>query len=96
MKMNTKTSQCISNKIDTVKTKLSPIIIQAILNLYNSGKLKISSEMTRDECKIINSSHPWDGRLPAICNSMRNMVDCGAKIISDDRDHLQFTIQFFE
>jgi hypothetical protein len=43
-------------------------------------------------CTSIDSNIFWSGRIPAICNGMRNTLDCGFKIISEDRDFGNFTI----
>lgn len=81
------------NKI-TLNRKLKPIILEAILEIYNAGNQRISARMVKEKCIKIDSSIPWSGRLPAICNAMRNSNLGGEKIAGEDRDFMHFTIEF--
>ena len=74
--------------------KLQPQILKAIDSLVKNGLHEITATMVRDTCASINPSINWSGRLPAICNGMRNTSSCGSIIISDDRDFGGFTIGF--
>lgn len=86
--------ECLKSKIITSSGKLQPFIYTSIFELYCQGEIKVSANMVRDKCNSLNPKTPWAGRIPAICNSMRNVLDCGASIISDDRDFGDFTIMF--
>lgn len=85
-------NNCLSNKASYVSGKLQPNIIKAINALVNRGKYRITANMVKDECLTIDSNIQWSGRIPAICNGMRNTLDCGFKIISENRDFGNFTI----
>jgi hypothetical protein len=50
--------------------------------------------MVRHECAAINNNIPWNNMIPAICNSMRNSLDCGGRIIGENRDFNGFTVTF--
>jgi hypothetical protein len=86
--------ECLQNKITTAVGVLQPTILTAILNLYLRGNLQMNAEMVRNECIIINNEESWNTRIPAICNSMRNAIECGGRIVGEDRDFLGFTIAF--
>jgi hypothetical protein len=85
---------CLQNKITTAVGVLQPTILTAILNLYLRGNLQMNAEMVRNECIIINNEESWKTSIPAICNSMRNAIECGGRIVGEDRDFLGFTIAF--
>lgn len=89
--MNT---NCLIEKIKKSKTKLRPIILEAILNLNQSGKLQISAIEVREECFKIDNNIPWDVRIPAICSAMRKAIECGGRIVGENRDCHDFTISF--
>jgi hypothetical protein len=86
--------ECLKSKIINSSGKLQPYIYSAIFELYSKGEIKVSANMVRDKCNSLNPETPWAGRIPAICNSMRNLLDCGATIISDNRDFGNFSIIF--
>ena len=77
-----------------IRGKLQPTIYKAIIQLIESGQTTINAEMVRLECAQINNQIHWDGRVPAICNSMRNTRKCGGRIVGEDRDFNGFTIEF--
>lgn len=85
---------CLIEKIKKSKTKLRPIILEAILNLNKSGKPQISAIEVKEECFKIDNSIPWDSRIPAICSAMRKTIECGGRIVGDCRDCHGFTISF--
>lgn len=85
--------QCLTTKIIVTRTRLATTILKAILCLYLDNKTVISANLVKEKCMIIDNSVPWDGRIAAICNSMRNTVECGATIVSEDRDHNEFSIK---
>ncbi len=87
--------QYLTNKIIVTRTLLAPTILKAILCLYLENHEVITANMVKARCMIIDNSVPWDRRIAAICNTMRNTTECGATIISDDRDHNDLTIKFF-
>lgn len=87
--MNT---NCLLKKIANASGKLQPTILTAILNIYNRGLHHITAREVKEECKIIDNSVPWDGRIPAICNAMRNTTECGFSIIGKDINSNDFTI----
>jgi hypothetical protein len=84
---------CLQNKIAN-SSKLRPTILKAILNLFNRGISKMTAEMVKNECLVLDISKPWNDRIPAICLSMKNATECGGRIIGEDRDFLGFTIDF--
>ncbi len=87
--------ECLRSKINSSSGKLQPYIYSSIFDLYCEGEIKVSANMVKDKCNLLKPGTPWAGRIPAICNSMRNVVlDCGATIISDNRDFGDFTIMF--
>jgi len=77
-----------------VSGKLQPQILKAIDSIVKNGVYEMTANMVKDRCIYMNSSVNWSGRLPAICNGMRNTSACGAIIISEDRDFGGFTIRF--
>jgi hypothetical protein len=85
---------CINNQIANANGVLQPIILQAIKEIYLNGNHQMTARMVRNQCILIDNNIPWNGRLPAICNSMRNSIECGGRIIGEDRDFLGFTIAF--
>ena len=85
---------CINNKIITVKGVLQPIVLQAIKDIYLQGNNQMNACMVKDHCLNIAPNTSWDGRVPTICNAMRNSIQCGGRIIGEDRDFLDFTIAF--
>lgn len=89
--MNT---NCLIQKIATARGILQPTILKAILNLYQRGKQQMNAKDVKEECYRLDDTKDWDGRLPAICNAMRNATECGGRIVSEDRDFLDFTIAF--
>ena len=87
---------CMNEKIANAQSRLKPIILRAILKIYQNGKNEISAQMVRNECSIIDNDINWNNRLPAICNIMRKTLDCGGRIKGEDRDFNNFTIFFGE
>jgi hypothetical protein len=85
---------CLSEMALSAVGILQPQILTAINLFLNEEIYEITANMVRDKCISINSSINWSGRIPAICNGMRNSLKCGAKIISEDRDFGNFTISF--
>jgi hypothetical protein len=85
---------CINNQIAIANGVLQPIILQAIKDIYLNGNHQMTARMVRNQCILIDNNKPWDGRLPAICNTIRNSIECGGIIIGEDRDFLGFTISF--
>lgn len=85
-------TNCLQNQIANATGKLQPTILTAILNVYNRGLRLIKARDVREECKKINNSVPWDGRIPAICNAMRNATECGGSIIGSDVNSNEFSI----
>jgi hypothetical protein len=85
---------CIDNKITNANGVLQPIILRAIKDIYLNGNHQMTAGMVINQCILIDNNKPWGGRLPAICNTMRNSIDCGGIIIGEDRDFLGFTISF--
>ena len=86
--------QCLTTKIIVTQTRLAPTILKAILCLYLENREVITAHSVKEKCMIIDNNVDWAGRIPAICNSMRNTVECGATIVSEDRDHNEFSIKF--
>jgi cytoplasmic iron level regulating protein YaaA (DUF328/UPF0246 family) len=84
---------CLQNKIAN-SSKLRPTILKAILNLFNRGISKMTAEMVKNECLVLDISKPWNERIPAICLSMKNATECGGRIIGEDRDFNDFMIAF--
>lgn len=87
-------NKCLSELTLNASGKLQPQILKAIELFVNNGIYEINANMVRDRCISMNSTVNWSGRLPAICNGMRNTSACGAKITSEDRDFGGFTIRF--
>jgi cytoplasmic iron level regulating protein YaaA (DUF328/UPF0246 family) len=85
---------CLNSKIANANGVLQPIILQAIKDIYLNGNHQMTARMVRNQCILIENNKPWDGRLPAICNTMRNSIECGGVIIGEDGDFLGFTISF--
>ena len=85
---------CMNDKIANSNNSLRPIILRAILNIFQNGNNEISANMVKIECGIINKTVLWNNKIPAICSGMRNVLDCGGKIIGEDRDFNGFTIAF--
>jgi cytoplasmic iron level regulating protein YaaA (DUF328/UPF0246 family) len=85
---------CINNKIISVKGVLQPIVLQAIKDIYLQGDNQMTASMVKVHCMNIAPNTTWNGRVPAICNAMRNSIQCGGRIIGEDRDFLDFTIAF--
>jgi cytoplasmic iron level regulating protein YaaA (DUF328/UPF0246 family) len=85
---------CIDYKITNANGVLQPIILQAIKDIYLKGDHQMTARMVRNQCISTDNNIPWGGRLPAICNAMRNSIGCGGRIIGEDRDYLDFTIAF--
>jgi cytoplasmic iron level regulating protein YaaA (DUF328/UPF0246 family) len=83
---------CLETKIIDATGPLKPLILNAILNLYKKGIHKISARELKAECYDLDSTKDWNARLPAICNGMRNAIECGWIIISEDRNFNEFTI----
>lgn len=85
---------CMRTKIATVSGTLQPIILNVILNLYQAGNNQMTARLISENCNLVDDSVNWKGRLPAICNAMRNSIECGGIIVGEDRDFLEFTISF--
>ena len=85
---------CINNKIATANGVLQPIILQSIKDIYLNGNYQITARMVRNQCIIIDNNIQWNGKPAAICNAMRNAIECGGNIFGEDRDFLDFTISF--
>lgn len=84
---------CLNDKANA-PGDLQPKIFSSILELYHNGQSIMTARDVRENCINIFPNNPWKERFPAICNAMRNACDCGATIISEDRDHFNFTISF--
>ena len=85
---------CINNQIAIANGVLQPIILQAIKDIYLNGNHHMTARMVRNQCILIDNTKPWNGRLPAICNAMRNSIGCGGVIIGLNVDSVNFTIAF--
>lgn len=85
---------CLEFKITSANNKLKPIILQAIKDIYEKGNSEITAEMVRDQCIFIDDSIPWKGRIPAICNTMKNLSECGGRVVGQDKDFNGFKIVF--
>lgn len=85
---------CLNQKNANARGVLQPIILRAILNLYQRGHSKMTANEVKKECYLLDDTKNWDGRLPAICNAMRNTINCTGRIVGEDRDFLNFTIAF--
>jgi len=85
---------CLQNKIANANGVIQPIILQAILNLYQQGLHVMTAGMVKNECFVIDQNILWSERIPAIYNAMRNTIECGAEIMSENRPHNNFTISF--
>jgi hypothetical protein len=84
---------CIKNLIVQATGPLLPTVLTAVLNLHKNGQFKISALEVRDECAIMKPTISWRNRIPAICNGMRKLTDCNWRIVSEDRDYNEFTIE---
>ena len=89
-----KINLCLENSLNSATGKLQPVILKAILDLLKNDVHIHTVRLIKTKCLELKSDVNWDGRLPAICNAMRNAIKCGGKIISEDRDFLDFTIEF--
>jgi len=99
-----KIKNCLKNQIiKATHYKLKAIIMQSILNLVENGMTVITARLVQEEC-LKNIQFPIKGksRVPAICRAMRNLTEkyarrnlpsCGAIIIGEDRDFMDFTIK---
>ena len=85
---------CMENKITTANGVLQPTILTAILNLYNGGLRLMTARNVKEECRKIDKMTPWDKRIKAIYNAMRNATECGGRIIGEDKPSNDFTIAF--
>ena len=85
---------CLIQNIALANGVLQPTILQAILNLFDRGNNRMTARMVKDECIVINNAQNWNMRLPAICNAMRNAINCGGRIVSENRDFMGFEIEF--
>ncbi|MEI6754719.1 MAG: peroxide stress protein YaaA [Paludibacter sp.] len=90
---NIMTINCLNTKI-AEGGNLRPTIFTAILNLYERGTRTMTARDVRLECERIDQTAPWGNRLAAICNTMRNASHCGARIVSENRNFNEFTIEF--
>lgn len=84
----------MNDKIGYAHNLLRPIILRAILKIYQNGNNEISAQMVKTECAEIDNTIIWNNRIPAICNSMRNSLECGGRILGENRDFNGFTITF--
>ena len=84
----------MNDKIANAHNPLKPIILSAILKIYQNGKNEISARMVKIECAKIDNTIIWNNRIPAICSAMRNSLDCGGRILGENRDFNGFTITF--
>lgn len=89
--MNT---NCLQKKIANATGILQPTILTAILDIYNRGLHLITAREVKERCRILNNFVPWDGRINAICNAMRNTTECGFYIVGEDVSSNDFTISF--
>jgi hypothetical protein len=85
---------CIQSLISKSKGKLQPLILTAIKSLLQDGEYTQSAELLKKRCITMYPKTNWKARIPAICNAMRNTSNCGSIIITEDKDHNNFTIQF--
>ena len=85
---------CINNKIANANNALKPIILQAIKDIYLNGNHQMTARMVKNKCIILDANILWNEKNPAICNSMRNAIECGGRIVGEDRDFNDFTITF--
>lgn len=85
---------CINNKIANANSALKPIILKAIREIYLNGNHQMTARMVKNQCIILDANILWEQKNPAICNSMRNSLECNGRIIGEDRDFLDFTISF--
>ena len=84
----------MNDKIANANNLLRPIILRAILKIYQNGNNEISAQMVKIECAKIDNTIIWNNRIPAICSVMRNSLDCGGRILGENRDFNGFTITF--
>ncbi len=100
--MNQNVETALKEARNSANTKLAPFIFRSILDLYQQGHYEINADMVKSKCMQIERSTNWNGRIPAICNAMRNSVyyvnqrfdGSLAKISSENRDHNGFSIKF--
>lgn len=85
---------CMENRILNANGVLQSTILRAILNLYNGGSRLMTARIIREECKKIEKNVPWGDRIPAIRNAMKNAANCGGRIVGENRDCNDFTIEF--
>ena len=85
---------CMNDKIANANNPLKPIILRAILNIYQNGNNEISAQMVKIECAKIDNTIIWNNRIPAICSAMRNSLECGGRTLGENRDFNGFTITF--
>ena len=85
---------CLNNKIANTNSVLKPIILQAIREIYLNGNHQMTARMVKNQCIILDANILWDKKNPTVCNSMRNSIECGGRIIGEDRDFNDFTIAF--
>lgn len=88
------TIECLAYKKMIAKGILMPMIMHAIYNEYFAGTTTMSVQLIIDHCKYDDDSILWEKRIPIICKALRDVLECGADIISDDKDYIGFTIQF--
>ena len=74
------------------KGKLQPLIYQAIINILTGNVSVISAREIKLKCTELNSDIDWNKRIPAICNSMRNLIEYDFEIIGENKDNNQFSI----
>jgi hypothetical protein len=84
----------MNDKIANAHNPLKPIILSAILNIYQNGNNEITAQMVKIECAKIDNTIIWNNRIPAICSAMRNSLECGGRILGENRDFNGFTITF--
>lgn len=87
-------NNCLSELAMNASGKLQPQILSVINSFLENDIFEITANMVKDKCFSINSNINWSGRIPAICNGMRNSLACGAIVISENRDFGGFTIKF--
>jgi len=85
---------CLIQRIAIARGILQPTVLRAILNLYQEGQQQMTARQVKDKCYQLDNTRYWDGRLPAICNAMRNATECGGQVVGADGDFLEFTISF--
>jgi hypothetical protein len=86
--------ECLNSKIENATGTLQPTIMKAIKLLYQEWNSIITARMISSKCFEINNNVNWSARLPAICNAMRNTLECGGLINGEDRDYMGLTISY--